>query len=166
MCPGPSASAADAERIHAAGIPIGAVGCAYQLAPFASFVASSDAAWWKRYPDAMAMACPKYAMHPVGGTGRIKVPTPWAVCNSGVLGLECAKQQGATEILLMGADMHGTHFFGPYDNGLTNTNEKKRKTHARQYEQWARANAAVRVINITPGSALTCFPMSTIEAEL
>lgn len=166
MCPGPSARAEDAARIHEAGIPLGAVSCAYQLAPFAAFVAASDAAWWKAYPDALEMDCPRYSMHRVKGAEQVRIRgLNWTVCNSGVLGLEMAKRQGATEILLMGADMHGAHFFGEYTNGLRNTVAAKRKQHVKQYHRWGKASK-VRVINVTPGSVLTCFEVGRLEGFL
>jgi hypothetical protein len=71
------------------------------------------------------------------------------IVNSGVLALECAKRFGATRILLLGYDMRGSHFFGPYANGLRNTTERKRTDHLRQYAKWGRANPDIEVINCT-----------------
>src|SRR5690606_14700166 len=88
----------------------------------------------------------------------VKVPGYVSV-NSGVLGLEVAKSKGASRILLLGFDMHGTHFFGPYRNGLSNTTEAKRRMHLAQYARWAKWNQGIQVINCTAGSALRCFPM-------
>jgi hypothetical protein len=73
---------------------------------------------------------------------------------------------GATEILLLGFDMKGSHFFGKYTNGLRNTTPLQRANHIKQYEQWARANKGIRVTNCTKGSALTCFPMARLEDVL
>ena len=52
--------------------------------------------------------------------------------NSGVLALQVCAQMGATHVRLYGFDMHGTHFFGPYQNGLGNTTESRRKVHLKQ----------------------------------
>jgi hypothetical protein len=70
---------------------------------------------------------------------------------------------GATRILLLGADFHGSHYFGEYTNGLRNTDEKRRKMHANQFAEWGKANKEIKVLNVTPGSALTCFPMARLE---
>lgn len=166
MAPGPSARPEQAQAVHAAGIPLGAVSLAYQIAPYAAFIAASDRGWWAKYPDAKARDCPKFCMSEVAGVERVHIPQLGSVCNSGVLGLEVAKRLGATRILLLGVDMHGTHYCGPYNNGLRNTAPHQRKIHLGQYESWAKANKAIRVINCTPGSALKCFPMARLEDEL
>ena len=162
LAPGPSASAEQATRIRDAGIPLGAIGNAFQLAHWAAFIAATDGAWWRKYPEAKALPGLKFTMHGVQHVARMKVPG-YPACNSGVLGLECAKRQGATRILLVGFDMHGSHFFGKYTNGLSNTTETKRRTHLSQYAAWARANEATEVFNCTEGSALTCFPMARLD---
>lgn len=160
LAPGPSASAELAELIRH--LPTGAIGCAFQLAPWARFVAASDRGWWRKYPDAMAFP-ERFAMMPVDGAERINVPVVGAICNSGVLGLEVAKLKGATRILLLGFDMHGAHFFGAYTNGLRNTNESQRRNHLRQFADWGVANKGIEVINCTEGSALKCFPTARLD---
>ncbi|MES2625894.1 MAG: hypothetical protein V4628_11500 [Pseudomonadota bacterium] len=161
VAPGPSASAEDVARVVSAGIPIGAVGNAFQLTESPAFIAAADAAWWRKYPEAKKLPGKKFSIHEVRDVGRIRVPG-WSICNSGVLGLECAKREGATKILLIGFDMHGTHFFGKYTNGLANTNEIKRRLHLKQYENWASKNPEINVVNCTAGSALKSFPMGII----
>lgn len=162
LAPGPSATAGQAELLCEAGIPLGVVGSAFQLAKSPAFIAASDSAWWRRNPEAKATDCKRFTMHTVSGAATIRVPG-MGVCNSGVLALECAKREGATRILLVGFDMHGSHFFGPYTNGLSNTTEAKRKVHLRQYAHWAKANVRIQVLNCTEGSALTCFPTARLE---
>ncbi len=165
LAPGPSANSAVAERLE--GLPLGVVGCAFQLAPWADFIASSDRAWWTRYPEAYELSSKRFAMGAsVHGVEIVQIQSLGQVVNSGVLALECAVHMGATEILLAGFDMHGSHFFGPYTNGLRNADENKRRQHLKQYEQWAGMNRKVRVLNCTPGSKITCFPMSSLNACL
>lgn len=165
LAPGPSATAEQAQSVREAGIPLGVVGCAFQLGPHAEFVASSDSSWWRKYPEAMAFP-QRYAMHGVRGTEQVRIPALGTIVNSGVLALECARRLGATRILLLGFDMRGSHFFGKYTNGLTNTSDTKRKVHLDQYRRWARMNSTIQVINCTPGSALTCFPTARLEDEI
>src|SRR5690606_16196507 len=83
--------------------------------------------------------------------------------NSGVLGLEVARSKGASRILLLGFDMHGTHFFGPYTNGLSNTTDQRRRMHLAQYDRWAARNRGIEVFNCTAGSALKCFPEARLD---
>lgn len=163
LAPGPSASAEQAEELR--GIPLGAIGCAYQLAPWANFIASSDAAWWRKYPEALDLPGKKFCMAE-GSVERVRVAGVGPMTNSGVLGLECAKREGATRILLFGFDMHGTHFFGSYTNGLRNTQPHQRQQHLKQFQQWAQVNKNIEVINCTPGSALKCFLRADPESVL
>jgi hypothetical protein len=160
LAPGPSASAELAEKLR--GFKLGAVNCAYQLAPWADFIAAADSAWWRKYPDALSLPARKYCMATVEGVKRVSAG-PLAVCNSGVTALECAKLEGATKVLLCGFDMHGTHFHGPYTNGLRNTAPHQRTQHCQQFADWAKVNKKIEVFNCTPSSALRCFPMARIE---
>ena len=165
LAPGPSASADDAARVAAVGIPIGAVGNGFQLVESPAFVAATDGAWWRKYPEAKERCGKLYSMHTVSGVERVRVPG-WTAVNSGVLGLECARREGATRILLLGFDMHGSHFFGPYTNGLSNTTDQRRRMHLAQYARWAKRNQDIQVINCTPGSALKCFPEARLDEVL
>jgi esterase/lipase len=160
LAPGPSASLAIAEKLRAAGLVVGVVGCAYQLAPWAEFIASSDRAWWHKYQDECLLKN-RYCMLEVGGVERVRVPG-FGICNSGVLALDIARQRGATEIKLFGFDMHGSHFFGVYTNGLVNATEKKRLHHLNEFRRWAAMNKHLKVTNCTPGSLIDCFPMGTL----
>lgn len=162
IAPGPSAKWD--ERLR--GLKLGVVGCAYQLAPHADFIAASDRGWWRKYPEAMELEGQKYSMTQWPGTEKVSVPYLGSVCNSGVLGLEVAKNLGAKTILLLGFDMQGSHFFGQYRNGLRNTTPSQRAQHHKQYEQWARTNKEVEVINCTKNSALTCFPKASLDEGL
>lgn len=164
LAPGPSASAALADSVR--GLPLVAVGNAYQLAPWASIIASTDAAWWRSYPEATTRTADRFCMATSPHAERVKIAGMESAVNSGVLGLECAVRAGATRILLLGADMHGTHYFGPYTNGLRNTAPHQRRQHVKQYATWARLNRGVSVLNCTPGSALDCFPKADLDASL
>lgn len=164
LAPGPSASAELAEKVR--DLPLVAVGNAFQLAPWAQIIAASDAAWWRSFPTARALPGAKFCMATSPHAERVRIDAIGAVVNSGVLGLECAVRAGATRILLLGADMHGSHFFGPYTNGLRNTAPHQRAQHLKQYAAWARLNREVEVLNCTPGSALDCFPRADLDACL
>lgn len=165
LAPGPSATAEQAQAVHDSGIPLGCIGNAFQLAPHAKFIAATDGKWWRTYPEAKSRDCKRFSMHIVSGCKQVKI-SGIGICNSGVLGLECAKREGATRILLLGFDMRGSHFFGPYKNGLSNTSEQKRRVHLRQYAHWAKLNPKIEVVNCTENSALTCFPMARLDEYL
>lgn len=162
LAPGPSASAELAQRLR--GFKLGAVGCVFQLAPWADFIAASDGSWWRKFPEAKALPGKKFCMSEVADVTRVIVGHA-SIASSGVLALECAKREGATRILLCGFDMHGSHFFGQYNNGLRNTQPHQREQHFKQFEEWARMNPTLTVLNCTPGSALKTFPAARLEDE-
>lgn len=153
LAPGPSASLELAESLR--GRRVGAVGNAFELAPFAEFMAASDRQWWQKHPEAMEFQGDRYSGHMMHRV--IQLPASRTNWNSGVLALAVAAFLGAKLIRLHGFDMHGTHFFGPYTNGLGNTPAHRREVHKKQYALWQQQNPHVTVINCTPGSALRCF---------
>lgn len=164
LAPGPSASAELAGKVR--NIPLVAIGNAFELAPWAQIIAASDAAWWRSFPAARALPAAKFCMGEARDIERVRIDALGAVVNSGVLGLECAVRAGATRILLLGADMHGTHFFGEYQNGLRNTKPHQREQHLKQYAAWARLNRNIEVMNCTHGSVLDCFRKADLDACL
>jgi hypothetical protein len=91
--------------------------------------------------------------------------------NSGWMGLNLAFLYGARRIYLLGFDMQDSpkgekHFDGPHPKPLV---------QAMPFHEWIKRielalpdlkRHGVEVVNCTRRSALTCFPMSTVEAEL
>lgn len=159
LAPGPSASAALA---HALPRPLGVVTSAFELAPWADFLAATDMDFWRKYPAAKDFPGRRFAIHIVPGTERI----PMEIVNSGVLALEVARRLGATRVNLHGFDQQGTHYFGPYRNGLKNTPPDKRRMHIKQFRTWAKRYPGVQVVNRTAGSALPWFPYETFRVEV
>ena len=160
LAPGPSATREQALQAAERGLRVGVVSNAFELYPEAEFLAASDGHWWRKYEEAQAFEGLKFSAHRVPYAQRLKVDCVERTSNSGVLALEAAVHLGAQSVELYGFDMHGTHFFGPYKNGLTNTSKARREIHMQQYEQWAKAHPDVRVVNCTKGSKLTCFEVA------
>jgi len=161
LCTGPSMSQDVANSVR--NLRVVAVNGAYELAPWADALAANDVAWWRRNPNAKEFAGRKFSVTAQNGVERVIASNVVTESCSGVLGLEVAKILGATQILLFGADFHGTHYFGPYTNGLKNTPEDRRRVHARQFERWGKAHKNIQVYNATPGSSLRAFPMARSE---
>lgn len=152
--PGPSMSAALMDSLR--GQRVAVVGLVFELAPWAEALIANDAEWWIKYPHAHQFAGLKFSANRIQGVRRVEPgATNWS---SGVLGLQALVNLGAEEIHMHGFDHHGSHYFGPYTNGLTNTPEHTRLIHLRQFQAWAKVNTHVRVVNCTPGSAIDCFP--------
>lgn len=136
-----------------------AVSDSYRLAPWADALVSYDLAWWRVHVEALGFSGEKYCRHSLAGTEQFN-PCPITIgCNSGLMGMYLAKKKGAERILLLGFDMHGTHFFGKHGEGLKNTTGIRFSQHIRQFKRFA----GPEVINCTPGSALKQFPISDIR---
>lgn len=73
-----------------------------------------------------------------------------------------ARDYGAKKIILLGFDMHGTHYFGRHPEGLKNTTEIRFKQHMFQFRLFSGAE----VINCTPDSALKRFPLAALSDTL
>lgn len=162
LAPGPSLTHEVVAKVRH--LMVGAVTSAFPLAPWADFLAANDASFWRLFKGARDFAGRKFSANHIAGVERVQSPVVGSSTSSGVLALEVARTryQGET-ILLLGFDNHGTHFFGPYSGGLSNTPPSRREAHAKQFEQWSRAHKGVTVWNCTPDSALTCFPRKELD---
>lgn len=136
-----------------------AVSNAYQLAPWADILLSCDAAWWARHPEAMSFEGIKLSRAEVDGVQRYNPDCMPQGCNSGLAAMFAARGQGATKIILLGFDMHGTHYFGPHPEGLKNTSKIRFTQHLQQFTRFN----GCEVVNCTPGSALKRFPMGNLR---
>jgi hypothetical protein len=159
LAPGPSMSRELAESVRGRAM-VGVITSAWHLAPWADFLAATDTPWWRRNPEAKDLAGRKFSPNHIRGVERLNLPRDRS---SLVVGMEAAKLLGATRIALLGVDHHGTHFFGPYTDGCKNTSPKRRGDHAVQYALWAKRNQGIEIVNCTPGTALTVFPLARIE---
>lgn len=164
LAPGPSMSAALAERVR--GNNVAVVGNTYTLAPWADLLVANDQNWWRKHPEAHGFAGRKFSANQIKGVEQAKPNTFGNRSNSGVLALDVLRNLGATRIVMLGFDMHGSHFFGPYRNGCTNTSEARRKVHLQQFKLWRMRNTKLEVVNATENSALTCFPTARLDEYL
>lgn len=162
VCTGQSVTQEDVDYLRGK-CKVVAVSDAYKLAPWADAMVSHDSKWWAsnldcdfvgqrftggRFTDKRANATPVY---PTGG-------------NSGCLGIIVAnKLFSPSSILLLGADLHGTHYFGPHTKkGLHNTKPAQFSIMKNQYA----SIAYLPVINCSPISRLTCFPKANLREIL
>lgn len=158
LATGPSMSQALADSVRH--LPRVAVSNAYTLAPDAEALASTDGTWWRHYTDAQRFAGLKFSVGTIEGVHRL--PGFAMSTNSGLLGMHVAKLLGAERILLLGFDMGGSHYFGDHPQPLPNTQACRFDFFKEQFTHWG----GPEVINCTPGSALRCFPIGSIEDYL
>ena len=143
-------------------LPCVAVSNAYEKAPWAMALASSDRGWWRHYkPDfkGLKFSVGQVLESEVAGVERIGLI---AGSNSGLLGMEVAVHLGATSLILLGFDMKGTHYFGPHQGSLRNTTAHRFEAFKRDLANFKK----VPVINCTPDSALECFPKMDLACAL
>lgn len=134
-----------------------AVSDAFKMAPWAYAMASQDKAWWIAHPDAIDFKGRKFTTADLPGTERFLQHTVSTGTNSGLYACRIAQNLGAKRIELHGFDMHGSHYFGPHEAPLKNTSDQRFKVMIAQFVSW---NCdGIEVINMTPNSALNCFPL-------
>lgn len=137
-----------------------AVSDAYLLAPWADVLVSSDAAWWRETKP--EFDGPKYTLGIHPDVEKVK-DIPMGT-NSGLLGIHIAVTRlGATKVLGLGFDMHGTHFFGPHKK-LKNTPPHRREQFHSQFANYK--PRGVQILNCTPNSKLKCYPTARLEDAL
>lgn len=190
---GPSLTPEVAAACRASGWPAIAVNDAHRLLPWADVLYACDGAWWDVHEgvpgfdgerwsthddetnDKRAIAA-RYSLRCVRGAAGETFSRDPAVLhygsNSGFQAIGLAILFGARRIVLVGFDMQERggqrHFFGHHPRPLRNSSD---------YRAWVRIfrNAArdlaknpdpVDIVNATPGSALDCWPVMTIEEAL
>jgi hypothetical protein len=166
-----------------------AVNSSYKLAPDATLLYAADAKWYGWHKGAVAP-------HKVGAesypafTGKLKYcmsRTPWYPDvqilrrgpmsglsldpakvalghNGGFQAINVAVHFGATKIVLLGLDMRGRHFHAEHTDRTVPPFAVCLQRFATLVEPLKAAG--VEVINCTPKSALTVFPMMSLSKAL
>lgn len=188
LASGQSLSDAQVEAVklwHSAGRGrVIAVNTTFRRAPWADVLYACDGQWWQVYhaeaettfrgalwtQDMTARR--HYAINRVEsvikpGLGK----TPGVIHqggNGGYQAINLAYQAGVARIVLLGFDMHGTHWHGKYSNGLPNTAPHLFKSWISGFDALAAdlLKEGVEVINCAPGSRLTCFPTADLMGVL
>lgn len=132
---------------------------AIDFAPDADALVSHDASWYKKTPEHKKLEIPKYCRQQCHGTKQF-IPRVQSGCNSGLMAMEVAARiYKAKKLMLLGFDMHGTHYFGKHKDGLKNTTESRFRQFLIQFS----AFDLCPVVNCNPDSALKKFPFMSIE---
>ena len=166
LATGPSMNQATADAVRGRGLVV-AVSDAYRLAPWADALVSTDLAWWDYHQPGITYKGPRVTAKQLPGFYR--VPGAATCWNSGVLATAFLRTQGLVgEIVLLGCDMKGSHFFGPHPEGLKNTPDWRWPVFERQWRQeLAKCKAAgISLVNATPETGLLCVPRVRLEETL
>ena len=168
-------------------IPVGGriivVNNSFLLCPFADVLYFCDRAWWLQHrTEVEAQFTGQYIVTIAADVGHSKLkrlrssgltgldPDPGFLrhgCNSGYQAICLAYHFGAKRIVLLGYDMHvppggETHWHGGHKD--TKPDKFAKLLEQNMLPRFASlveplAAAGVEVVNATPGSALTCWPM-------
>lgn len=169
--------------------PVIAVQDAWRLIPWADVLYGCDAGWWNHH-QGTEFEGEKWSTHQGGlysMNDKTEVSDKYGVrcvlgcdkpgfsldpslihygSNSGFQAVNLAILFGCTHITLVGFDMHKTggrsHFFGEHPEQLRRGTNYTEFTRHFDYAQRL-LPPGIRIVNATPGSALTCFPMMTLE---
>lgn len=167
LATGPSLTAAQVEAVREKCRVI-AVSDAYKLAPWADGLVSQDKPWWRFHTEAHGFEGRKFSGAHWDGLdvpGLERIPFDGIIqsgTNSALLACEVAvKTFGAKELLLLGVDMKGSHFFGPHPEPLKNTTDARFEVMKRQFENWR--PKGVTVWNCNLNSGLECFPKRSLD---
>jgi len=161
-----------------------AINTTFQRAPWADLLWGCDATWWYKYhAEAAAVfagqlwtqdvsARDKYGLHFIdsqAGPGLSRWPgVIHQGGNSAYMSVNLGVQAGARRFVLLGCDMHGTHWHGDHPEGLSNPAPYLFATWIKQFAVLAKdlASDGIEVINCTPGTALHCFPEKPLQETL
>lgn len=161
------------------------VNSSWQLAPWGDVMYAGDAQWWEAYGNDVRFEGEKYTADvPTARARRLQVVERvrgHGLCreagqvstggNSGYQAVNLAWHFGMRQGILLGFDMHrkdGAHWHGDHKPGMLNAPPQHIRTWVREFALLATdLNIdGVRIINSTPGSALTCFPCIKLEEAL
>lgn len=163
-----------------------AVNDAYRLMPFADALYACDRKWWlKHKPQFSGEMWTSHEPHSlndksdlqidglnyVAGTHGIGFSLNPSVLhygsNSGFQAINLAILKGCRFIVLVGFDMcrrDKAHFFGDHPEGFYTNSDRDFRAYIPEFEMAAkRMPADLTIINATPGSALSCFPMMSLK---
>lgn len=184
LAPGPSLTPDAVESVRGL-LPVIAINEAVRLAPWADVVYSSDRGWWNRQraerfhgqcfsvgrrsgvADAYVRLPHVKVLRHTGDTGLERMTSGLRTGqNSGYAAINLAVHLGARRILLLGYNMGPvegrTHF---YDGHAIRSPYRMFRDHFSTMTGPLK-DAGVEVINCTPRSALTCFPVRDLSDVL
>lgn len=156
-----------------------AVNNTHELARWVDLLYAADSTWWQEHHAKTSgflgmKVCAEQTPFPdvlwIRESGREGFdPNPAAIRsggNSGYGAIHIAAHLGCKRILLFGFDMRGGHWHPKHKRPLREHGEG---IFARWIPRFATlapelAKRGIEVVNCTPGSALTCFPMEGARA--
>lgn len=189
LASGPSLTVQQVEKVHewrngAEARKVIVINTTFRLAPWADVLYGCDAPWWRLYHDEVSKAFhgeqwtqDRLAHSSLGVNWIESQPLPGLGRRAGIIhqgqnggfqAINLAYQAGAIRVYLLGFDMQGGHWHGDHPAPLTNPRPYLFDAYKRHFLTLARdlRSTACQVVNCTPDSALTCFPVMSLELAL
>lgn len=168
-----------------------AVNDSYKLAPWADALYGCDNKWWEIHGNCFEGQ--KWACHQdIEGNNKLELAEKLDLnlvssrdsdefctdqrfihhgSNSGFQAVNLALHFGAKFIVLVGFDMRTVdgkaHFFGTHPDPLGNGDDNTYRKFANAFDTASRKLPKdVTIINATPGSAMKCFPITSINEAI
>lgn len=181
LASGPSMNGDVADAVRNAGCRAIAVCRTVELAPWADMVYAADMMWWSAFRSqlksfrGLKVTCEQNTFDDVlqlkigKESGFSEDP---AVINtggnSGYQAICIAAHAGAKRILLCGFDMRGKHWHPEYRSPLKTHEEDSFLKWLPRFETLREplAKRGIEVINCTPGSSLTVWPIVSLQEAL
>lgn len=168
-----------------------AVQDAYRLMPWADALYGCDDRWWNHHQDCAGFRQEKWSTHG-DGNDKLEIAAKYGVrlvagahgagfsldpgainygSNSGFQALNLAILKGCVRIVLVGFDMRNvkgqSHFFGDHPKGVKTGGGATYENYAPKFAAAAKLLPKhIRIVNATPDSALTCFPIQELNTAL
>jgi len=172
LATGPSLHASDIELFISGDIRLYAVNDAYRLAPYADYLLAGDGVWWdhhygrvKQHSYSDLWTTDRRA-HQEYGINHFQLTRPFYSANSAIQAVCLATHiHHCRRVVLLGQDLHdhnGKHFFGSHPPPLDRPSR-----YGNFIDMFCRLKETewepmgVEIVNATPGSAMTCFPVMT-----
>lgn len=165
-----------------------AINTTYQLAPFADVLYACDVEWWDLYAQKVAegewkpfeqqrwtqdiRAAERHGCRYIQSANSPGLSRRPGLVHQGGNGayqaIGLAVQAGARRIVLLGLDLHGTHWHGTHPRPLSNPQQYLFDIWKRNYARLADdlRQEGVLVVNSSPGTALDAFPVRDLEEAL
>lgn len=181
LATGQSLKREDIQKVEAAGAHIIVINDAYRMVPEAEVLYAADGEWWNyhgplgafKFPGlkvTMSITCKSDDVMLLKSgdiQGFDKRPTHMATCgNSGYQGIHLAMHFGSRNIVLLGFDFKGTHFFGEHPQKIKRPSNFMRCMAQMTASAPVLAKMGARIINCSPDSALTCFKSMRLDDAL
>jgi hypothetical protein len=173
LASGPSLTLEDCKKVAAVGIKTIVTNCTFEMAPWAEVVFAVDFKWWERYhlkvpSSAECWTTSRQAVRDFSVKHFDSLPPQ----NSGQQAIKLAAYFGARRIILLGYDAQltggKTHHHGDHIPGLGNPNANKCAMWRVQFARIAQhyRSQKIEIINCSRKTALSCFPIATLEDVL